>query len=290
MGLVASSTCLQTSFASIRSILSSQNTLAVKTVIRTALPLAFGQLLQYGEWELLTFFVGVLGPAEVTAWGIAGAVWDTLETLTEGFGDAGEIRVAFHLGSGMPAKAKLASYKTILVACICATVFTSVLWIVGEDLAKLLTPDPTLQRLLIEVLPLMGIGNIALTAGSVSWALVGAQGRYRLATCVVFVSSWLVTLPLAAVLTIALKVNLEGVAGAVVIGFSVAGTTLLYILIRSDWERLSRIVVELNASMDPSDSSSESESDDDEESFRDESSNAKKRSVSGSLNGIEYTA
>ena len=238
-----------------------QNHAAVKTVVRTAIPLAFGQLLQYGEWELLTIFAGVLGPAEVTTWGIAGTIWDTLETLTEGFGDAGEIRVGFHLGSGMPARARMASYKCILVATVSATTFTSIVWIIGEDLAKLLTPDPTLQRLLVQVFPLMGMGNIALTAGSVSWALVGAQGRYRLATCVAFVSSWCVTLPLAAIFTFGLKLNLEGVTASVVIGYSVTGTCLLYILIRSDWERLSRIVVELNAEIESSSSSSASLSD-----------------------------
>jgi len=163
----------------------------------------------------------------------------------------------------MPAKARLSSYKAILIAVISATVFTSVVWIIGEDLAKLLTPDPTLQRLLVEVFPLMGIGNIALTAGSVSWALVGAQGRYRLSTCVAFVSSWCVTLPLAAIFTFGFKINLEGVTAAVVVGYSITGTCLMYILIRSDWERLSRIVVELNADWE---SSSSSESISDEES------------------------
>jgi Na+-driven multidrug efflux pump len=66
---------------------------AVRTVFRTAVPLAFGQLLQYGEWEILTIFIAALGTAEVTTWGIVGSLWDTLEALTEGFGDAGEIRV-----------------------------------------------------------------------------------------------------------------------------------------------------------------------------------------------------
>lgn len=99
---------------------------------------------------------------------------DTLEMLTEGFGDAGEIRTGLHLGAAQPATARISSYKSILVAVICATLFTSLLWILGENLATWLTPDLTLQSLIIDVLPLMGIGNIALTSGSVSWALVGA--------------------------------------------------------------------------------------------------------------------
>lgn len=166
----------------------------------------------------------------------------------------------------MPAKARIASYKTIYIAVVTATIFTAVVWIVGENLATLLTPDPTLQRLLVEVLPLMGIGNIALTAGSVSWALVGSQGRYRLATSVAFLSSWCVTLPIAAIFTFALKLNLEGVTASVVVGYSITGTCLMYILIRSDWERLSKIVVELNANMESS-SSSSSSSESEEESL-----------------------
>ena len=48
-----------------------RNTAVVKTVATTALPLGLVQLLQYGEWEVLTILIAALGPAEVTTWGIA---------------------------------------------------------------------------------------------------------------------------------------------------------------------------------------------------------------------------
>ena len=131
------------------------------------------------------------------------------------------------------------------------------MWLIGENLAIWLTPDTTLQRLIIEVLPLMGMGNIALTAGTVSWALVGAQGRYRLATFVAFVGSWCVTLPLAAIYTYALNIDLQGVTSAVVVGYSVDRD--LYdrtYLVRSDWERLSKYLVDLNEESSSSSSSS----------------------------------
>ena len=158
----------------------------------------------------------------------------------------------------MPDKAKISSYKSILVSIIIASLITSIMWIIGEDLATWLTPDPTLQRLIVEVLPLMGIGNIAMTAGTVSWALVGAQGRYRLATSVAMIGSWLFTLPLAAVYTYAFNIDIQGVTSAVVIGDAVTGTILTYILLRSDWPRLSRYLMELNAESDSSSSSSSS--------------------------------
>lgn len=237
-----------------------RNTVAVRAVVKTAIPLALGQLLQYGEWEILTIFVAALGPTEVIAWGIIDSLWDTLEALTEGFGDAGEIRVAYHLGAECPDRARLSSYKSLFVSIICATLVTSVMWILGEDLVVWLTPDPTLQHLIAKVLPLLGIGNLSMTAGTVSWALVGAQGRYRLATFVAFVCSWCVTLPLAALYTYGLHIDLQGVTSAVVLGNSVTGTWLLYILVRSDWERLSRLVAELNEESDLSSSDSSSSS------------------------------
>ena len=109
-----------------------------------------------------------------------------------------------------------------------------------------LSPDPTLQHLIAELLPLLGIGNIALTAGTVSWALVGSQGRYRLATLVAFICSWGITMPLSAIFTFAMHINLQGITSAVILGYSVSGTVLLYILLRSDWERLSQCVNQRN--------------------------------------------
>jgi Na+-driven multidrug efflux pump len=71
-------------------------------MIRTALPLSFGYLLQYGEWEVLTIFSAFMGPAEVAAWGILGTLWESFEAMVEGVADGGEIRVGYHLGAGRP--------------------------------------------------------------------------------------------------------------------------------------------------------------------------------------------
>jgi MATE family multidrug resistance protein len=220
-----------------------------------SLPLSFGYLLEYGEWEILTIFAAYMGPAEVTAWGIVGALWELFETLSNGIGDGGEVRCAYHLGAGNPGMAQISGYKSILLGVVASFFFTSILFILGEDLATWITPDPTLQNLIVGLLPYLGVGNLTLVAGSVAWALVGAQGRYRLATLVSLVCSWFLTLPLAALLTYAFDLNLEGIAAALVIGYSVTCTTLFYIILRSDWERISRHLVEINAEDDSSESS-----------------------------------
>jgi len=60
-----------------------KNRIAVKQVVKTASPLAFGSVLIHGEWEVLTVFAAYLGPAEVTAWAVLGNLWDIFESSNE---------------------------------------------------------------------------------------------------------------------------------------------------------------------------------------------------------------
>mmetsp|Transcript_15742 Transcript_15742/g.23168 ORF Transcript_15742/g.23168 Transcript_15742/m.23168 type:complete len:870 (-) Transcript_15742:62-2671(-) len=237
------------------------------TVICTAIPLSFGYLFEYGEWEILTIFAAFLGPAEVAAWGVLGSLWGAFETLSEAIADGGEVRVAYHLGAANPGMAQISSYKLILIGVFTSLMSTSILFIMGENVAVWFTPDAALQHMVADLIPMIGLGNIVLSAGTVSWGLVGAQGRYRLATLVALLGSWLVTMPVAATFTYGLNLNLQGITAAVVIGYSVSCTTLFYILLRSDWERISHHIVEINNESDDEDESSSESSDSDDEAI-----------------------
>ena len=166
--------------------------------------------------------------------------------LTEAVADASEVRCAFLLGSGQPEKAKRSAYKSIFMGVFLSLFLTSIAFILGEDMATWFTNDPALQHIIADLLPLFGIGNMTLTVGTISWTLLGSQGRYRLATFVAFIASWCVTLPLAALFTFQLRINLQGQTAAVVIGYMVSGSINAYFLFRSDWEALSKDVQEAN--------------------------------------------
>ena len=128
------------------------------------------------------------------------------------------------------------------------------LYILGEDLATWLTDDPALQHLLTDLLPMFGLGNATLTIGTMSWTLLGAQGRYRLATVIVGIVSWAVSLPMGAICSVWLKVSLEGQTAAVVIGYTISGGIHAYFLFRSDWVALSKSVMDDNDSRASDDS------------------------------------
>jgi MatE len=211
-----------------------------------------------------SFFASFLGPAEVSAWGILGTLWDALELVTEAVADAAEVRTAYLLGKGKPAKAKLSAYKAIFLGFFLSLFVSSLMLIGGEDVPAWIATDSTLQRMVAELIPLFCIGNIALTVGTISWTLVGAQGRYRLSTAVGFSGAWFVTIPLAAIFTLGLKIDLQGQCAAMVIGYMVSGTVNTYVLLLSDWPKLSRRVIEqadeANRHLAGNDSSSSSSS------------------------------
>lgn len=228
-------------------------------MFKTAASLSLGFLLSYSEWEFLALTAKTLGPAEVTAWGLLGTLWDIVEMVSEAVADAAEVRCAMLLGAGRPERAKLSTYKSMYLATFISLFISSCVFILGDDLPTWMTKDATLQRMLSDLIPLFGVGNIALTIGTISWTCVGSQGRYRLATAVGFMGSWFVTMPLAVLTTVALDLDLQGQTAAVVVGYMVSGTINTYLLFTSDWEKLSREVIEANAEVS-SDSSSSSSS------------------------------
>jgi Na+-driven multidrug efflux pump len=125
----------------------------------------------------------------------------------------------------------------------------------------MLTNDPTLQKLLKELLPMFGLSNASMALTTMAWTLLGAQGRYRLATVVVGLVSWTVTLPLAAFYSVYLEMDLQGQTSALVIGYLLAGMIHAYYLFRSDWAAMSKNVMDDNASVgNAGDSSSSSSS------------------------------
>lgn len=151
--------------------LSLRNNDVMKTLAKTGLPLAVGGLLAYAEWEILTIFAAVLGPAEAATWAILGFVWDVFESTTEAIGDAAEVRCAYQLGKGRPEMAKISAYKSMLLSIVVASIITTAFLCLDGHLPAWLTTDETIQEMLLELFPLMGLGNLTMTVGMGKWVL-----------------------------------------------------------------------------------------------------------------------
>mmetsp|Transcript_18233 Transcript_18233/g.41998 ORF Transcript_18233/g.41998 Transcript_18233/m.41998 type:complete len:1052 (+) Transcript_18233:307-3462(+) len=222
---------------------------AVKNVVNTAIPLSFAWILTYGEWEIMTLFCRHMSDtgAEVAAWGLMGYLWSAFETLTDGFGDAAEVRVGFRMGAGQVRLARLGTDKALYVSFIIAVYATGLLFILAMKIPNWLTPDPTLQKMIFDIIPLIGFGQILMVWGMVAWAILGAQGRIRIATALEFFISWGISAPVAAIFVFLFKYNIEGIVGGLSIGYTIGTNVYLYMLYTSDWESLSAVVVAQSA-------------------------------------------
>eukprot|EP00579_Thalassiosira_antarctica_P001896 CAMPEP_0201871326 /NCGR_PEP_ID=MMETSP0902-20130614/4272_1 /ASSEMBLY_ACC=CAM_ASM_000551 /TAXON_ID=420261 /ORGANISM="Thalassiosira antarctica, Strain CCMP982" /LENGTH=750 /DNA_ID=CAMNT_0048397275 /DNA_START=148 /DNA_END=2400 /DNA_ORIENTATION=+ len=231
-----------------------RNRSMLKDLFKTALPLAFGSLLAYTEWEILTIFAAILGPAEAATWAILGFVWGVFESTTEAIGGASEVRCAYQLGKGEHA------FKSMFLALILAVTVTVIFMSLSPILPALMTHDPVIQAMLAELFPLMALGNVTMNMGMVCWALIGAQGRYRLATSIALGCSMLITIPIGAIVTLRLRIDLQGLTFSVVIGYTITAMLLSTCLMMSDWESLSKEIQEKMAAEEDSDSDDDSSS------------------------------
>ena len=237
---------------------------AVWLVLRTAAPLSVGNIIMTVEWELLAILAATLGGNQVAAWGIVGTIWGVLEYGTECVASAGEIRVAKLLGNGNPRLAKLSAYKCLFLGNAFATLL-SIGFLVGMPfIPGWFTDDEELMSLVANVLPYCAIGNLTLTIGSLSWTLVGAQGRYTVATFHGCIGSLLITIPCACVSIFYLEWGLPSLAAAVVIGYMISGAFNTVTLMLSDWEYLSYRVMIKNGATEPVEDEDEDDEDEDE--------------------------
>ena len=192
-------------------------------------------------------FKRFLGPAEVVTWILLGYIWTFFGSFSDGFADAAELRCTYHLDMNMPEKAKSSAYKSIYLGLHCGIFCTSIIFLVGEDLVRWITPDPTLQSSLTELLPLVGIGQVAMSISVISWSLVRAQGRNGQATAVHFVGNWCISTAMGALLIILFRINLQGLLAALILGYTIGGFGNMYILNRSQWNRIAKIMATATA-------------------------------------------
>lgn len=211
------------------------NFAAFCNLLLTSIPLIFGAVLELGEVDLLTLFVQAVGPAEVATWAMFASMWDVLEASTEGISEAAAIRVAYHLSATQPILAKKLAHKALFWTIVQALLYTSVLLLAGRHIIVALTVDYTLQHLLDQLIGLMALANLSMAFAHVCWSLVGAQGRFNLATLVMLVCRWLVTMPLSLIFIFAMNYDEETLAGAIAMGTATSASVLATILFSSDW-------------------------------------------------------
>jgi len=208
-------------------------------VLQICVPLSIGSFLALGEWELLTLFAALMGPAEVITWSITGVIWGVFENVPSGMSTAAGIRIAAHLGSGRPGLAKISAYKSLFYSVMIASCVTLVFFSHRDTFIRYFTNDPTLQDMLESLVWLLGVGNVFMVIGSDAYGIVSTQLRAKLATSVYFVCLWCIAIPLSAYFTFVRNYNLESILFSTVAGYVTASFCLLFFVFTSNWSKIS---------------------------------------------------
>lgn len=220
---------------------------AMRNTFNTAVPLAIVWLLSIGEWQLMIIFARSIGPDEVAAWSILGFIWELFEALTYAISGAAEVRVGFRMGAGLSQQARQMSEKSLYIGTQLAILTAGGLFAGAEFLLPLLTPNLIYQKLVFDVLPLVGFAEICMVPFIILEGIFKSQGRVRLMTTVELIVSWCIAIPISALLTYYSNFNLIGIVSGLVLGYTTGSTILSFYFLRSNWEELSENVIEENA-------------------------------------------
>mmetsp|Transcript_6151 Transcript_6151/g.17474 ORF Transcript_6151/g.17474 Transcript_6151/m.17474 type:complete len:280 (+) Transcript_6151:2045-2884(+) len=154
--------------------------------------------------------------------------------------------MCYLLSSGCVDRAKNLSYGVIYMAVVQSVLITSVLYMSGQYLTVVLVPDTDVRRITNDAIAMFGFAHVIMSYSRITWSLVGSQGRFRLATFVVFFSRWLVTMPCALICIYGFRLNLSAVSGSLVVGYATACSFLTIIVLKTDWQRVSRVMQIMN--------------------------------------------
>lgn len=153
----------------------------------------------------------------------------------------------------------------------------------GPNIAVILSKDRTLQHLIANLMSMVALANLSMTLAQVYWSVVGAQGRFAVASSTILACRWLITIPLSIGMLYGGGYGLSSVGGAISIGFSTASSILAFYVFLTDWPSVAQKLHDKmkeqaispangNDEVELNDNDEESDIDEDDESSSDDSS------------------
>lgn len=167
-----------------------------------------------------------------------GIIWEQLELIVAAVAEGCAIRCTLCLGSGDARTAKLVAYKSVWICFVCGVFVSIIFFIFEEDIPKLLTDDPVLQRMVSDNLSLVGMANIVAGIAIMAERLLMSQNRVTLGTAIGCVTTACISLPLAGISSLVFGFDLKGQTATLAIGMAMFGSIALIALISSDWEKI----------------------------------------------------
>ncbi len=214
--------------------------LALPYLVKVAWPAGLMQLVWHSAYMVLYAITASLPVDSVIAMaGMSAGIRVEALLFLPGiaFNFTASILVGHYLGQGRIVEAKRIGYKIMTVGVVAITIISGLLWLVIDQVAAFIAPDPIVQAEAIRYLA----WNMAATPPLLAAMILGGAFTGAGATmyqAVIFGSAvWLVRLPLAYVLGHVVLGTSSGVWMAMFCSVLVQCTTMFYFYQYKDWYR-----------------------------------------------------
>jgi len=217
-----------------------KNTPAIITLFKRSFPLLLDSALGDVEWFVLSIFAAYQGAAEAVVLILYSYIWDIITIAPDSYAEATSSRVAHVLSTGGVNVAEALASRAMFNSTLMATALSIPLLVFRGFIVWCISIDEVLEKMLIQLLPYIAICQPFLSLGTTACALNEALCMYHHSVKRALATSFLITMPLAAIFTYYLNYNMEGLAAALSIGYVTNSVLDLNLYMNADWERAVR--------------------------------------------------
>ena len=189
---------------------------------RLGYPIGLSLGIETGAFSSLTFFAGLMGPAQIAAYQIAMNIVTLVFMCAIGFSTAGGVRVGNAIGRGDAAGTRIAGWVSIWLTVLAMAAFGALFYTIPGSLVAIYTTDAGVIAIAVPTVIVAALVVVFDGAqGALGGVLRGAADVWPL-SLMYFVAFWVLMVPLGYVLGVLGGQGVPGLMSAVGIGCVVA--------------------------------------------------------------------
>lgn len=196
-------------------------------------------LSEFVAFEILTISVSRLGTSSLAAQSITSSLATLLFQIPFGISVAGSTRIAYHIGAGSIAMAKLANRITFVLALVVGILSCCTVYLFRAAIVHIFTSDPEVLKYATVSVGILGINQLFDCPNVLLAGCLRGQGRQHIGSALNILVYYAIAVPLALYLAFEAGLGLRGLWIGIGVGvFILAMAEGYFVLFRSNWSQI----------------------------------------------------
>lgn len=209
------------------------------TMLALALNGTAMMLSEFIAFEILTLSVSRLGTSSLAAQSIASSLATLLFQIPFGISVAASTRIAYYVGAGSIAMAKIANRLTLLLALAVGFLSFSIVFIFKTEIVHIFTDDEEVAKYATVAVGILGINQIFDCPNVLLAGCLRGQGHQHIGSALNIFIYYVIAVPLALYLAFDAGLGLKGLWIGIGVGvFVLAMSEGYFVLLKSDWSQI----------------------------------------------------